>query len=342
MKELQTRELMTKEVTCVDPGTNIPEVIHLMQAYRHSCLVVTEENIPVGIITERDLISVLANLLKDPGAAKGSASTIMSSPPITLDLTVTVFEALVVARTKGIRHLPVVHPNGKIAGLLTQTDLVRAHFMMIEKIRELVELSVTTKTKELNEANKELKALALEDGLLGIGNRRAMEVDLQYTHSAAMRYKNSYSIVILDIDYFKTYNDDYGHLMGDKALKEVADSLKSSIRKSDRLYRYGGEEFLLLLPETKGEQAEVMARRMIKRLADIGIPHRKNPFKVVTISGGIGENKCGVRVKSHWKEVVAEADLGLYKAKRTGRNRIAVDFMEYDVQSLERKEKKLS
>ncbi|HIE64469.1 MAG: GGDEF domain-containing protein [Nitrospira sp.] len=268
MNELQSHELMTKEVTCVSPETKITEVIRLIHANRHSCLVVTEKKTPVGIITERDLIRVLASLLKGTDATKGFASEIMSSPPITLDLTVTVFDALVVARSKRIRHLPVVNPLGEIAGLLTQTDLVRSHFMMIEKIRGLVELSVTTKTEELKEANKELKALALEDALLGIGNRRAMEVDLQYTHSAAIRYKKPYSVILLDIDHFKEYNDDYGHLMGDKALKEVADSLKSSIRQSDRLYRYGGEEFLLILPETTGKQAEVMGQRMVKRLAD--------------------------------------------------------------------------
>ncbi len=335
MNELKSEQLMTTEVTCVDPETKIAEVVRLMHEHRHSCLVVTERKIPVGIITERDLVRIMAHSLDHPDATTGFASEIMSSPPITLDLSVTVFDALVVARSKRVRHLPVVNPNGEIAGLLTQTDLVRSHFLMIEKIRELVELSVTTKTEELKEANKELKALALEDALLGIGNRRAMEVDLQYTHSAAMRHAWSYSVIILDIDHFKEYNDYYGHLMGDKALKEVTDSLKLSIRKSDRLYRYGGEEFLLLLPETRGDQAEILARRMVKRLADMGISHSKNPFNVVTMSGGIGTNGAGLKRKSKWEEVVAEADLGLYKAKRNGRNQIAIDIIEHDVQIAE-------
>ena len=155
---------------------------------------------------------------------------------------------------------------------------------------------------------------------------RAMEVDLKYTHEDALRYQRPYSIALLDVDCFKLYNDHYGHAAGDRALQQVASYLRSMSRNADRLYRYGGEELLLLLPETRLAGAEVLARRLVEGLAECNIPHCKSPFEVVTISGGIGceELERGAADKT-WQEVAARADQALYRAKGNGRNQVAVE-----------------
>jgi diguanylate cyclase (GGDEF)-like protein len=163
----------------------------------------------------------------------------------------------------------------------------------------------------------------MEDGLLGIGNRRAMEVDLEHTHAVALRYKHPYTVVLFDIDHFKLYNDHYGHLEGDACLKQVSQTLEEAIRKSDRLYRYGGEEFLLILPNTKHSGALILAKRLVENLYNEAIPHCKSPHNVVTISAGIASYSASNGNNISWKNVVEQADKSLYQAKSCGRNQVA-------------------
>lgn len=249
----------------------------------------------------------------------------MSTPPITIDANCKLFEALVVARSNQIRHLLVVDGEGKLAGLVTQSDLVAAHFRIVRIQSEILEHEVTDRIQELETANKKLLELSLEDALLNIGNRRAMEADLAHTHATAFRYQRMYTVVLFDVDYFKFYNDHYGHGAGDEALKQVSRFLQNSIRKCDRLYRYGGEELLLLLPETSAEGGECLAQRLVQGLADCRIPHERHPLKVVTVSGGIS---CPAEEASDepWHDVVQRADRALYQAKRQGRNRVATFY----------------
>ncbi|MFQ5579545.1 MAG: diguanylate cyclase domain-containing protein [Nitrospiria bacterium] len=325
MQEVRIAQLMSKKVTCIDSDASLDDVICLMRQRDCPCLIVTEKNIPVGIITERDLFPILADRIDQANPETLHASEIMSSPPVVLNLSATLFKALAIARGRTIRHFPVVNTEGELVGLVTQSDLVRAHFQVIELQREVIERTVIVRTEELQKANYELKELALEDVSLGIGNRRAMEVDLQHTHETALRYNRSYSVVLFDVDYFQRYNDSYGKLEGDKALREVACYLKGLVRQADRLYRYEEAAFLLLLPETACEQAEVLARRIIGSLAELAIPNAESPFKVLTLSGGIGSEESGMAEKNSWEEVITEAVHGLTKAKQNGRNQIVAE-----------------
>jgi diguanylate cyclase (GGDEF)-like protein len=144
---------------------------------------------------------------------------------------------------------------------------------------------------------------------------------LTYTHAAALRYQRPYAVVLFDVDYFKLYNDHYGHVSGDGALKDISRFLKDTVRKTDRVYRYGGEELLVLLPETTRGGANSLAHRMIYGIMDMKIPHEKNPLKIVTISGGVSgpDEAAG---DEPWHDVVQRADCALYRAKSEGRNRI--------------------
>ncbi|MGA1843861.1 MAG: diguanylate cyclase [bacterium] len=320
MQDILIKNLMTCQVVSVSPDTSIQDILHVLREKNCSCVVIEERNVPLGIITERDLVRFLTDVVDKAKKPTKKAYNVMSSPPITINDTETLFNALSITRVQKIRHLIVVDSKGELAGLITQSDLVKAYFHILDTQRTSIEESIEQRIRELMDANEKLKALSLEDSLLHIGNRRAMEVDLELTHALNLRYRRPYSVVLFDIDNFKLYNDHYGHPAGDRLLKRISEFLQVNTRKVDRLYRYGGDEILLLLPETLPEGAVTFAERVIKDIELLAIPHCKTPFKVVTISGGIAD--C--TAKGSWREVIADADHGLYQAKNGGRNRISV------------------
>ncbi|HHH44506.1 MAG TPA: diguanylate cyclase [Gammaproteobacteria bacterium] len=324
MKEISVSDLMTRDIELMAPGTPLREVITRMQRKRHSCTLIGSHGSPEGIITERDLVQVLQKLMDDPDLAGQPAAAFMSTPPHTVQQDQSLFDALVISRAEHVRHLPVVDDDQQLVGLLTQTDLTRAHFRVTEMQQVIIERAIKNRTEELLNANRELESLCMEDALLGIGNRRSMEVDMQHTHSLAGRYQRPYTVALLDIDYFKRYNDHYGHQAGDRALQQVTGTIGSAIRASDRLYRYGGEELLLLLPDTVADGGARLCQRLVRELFDTAIPHCKSPYGVITISAGLVDSlQPAPGAGQDWQEVVHRADQALYQAKHLGRNRVA-------------------
>jgi two-component system, cell cycle response regulator len=173
---------------------------------------------------------------------------------------------------------------------------------------------------QLKVLNAELVAIARRDPLTGLGNRRALQEDLELLEARVARYGHRYCMALLDIDHFKSYNDTYGHLAGDKALQAVADLLKNQARGGDALYRYGGEEFLCIFPEQSLATGTIAAQRMRSGLESLAIPHIGNDDGVLTLSGGLAvldQNRQRLV-----PEVLKEADDALYRAKELGRNRI--------------------
>ncbi len=325
MNHIYIHEMMTSNVDSVDVSTSLDDVVNLMCQKTRSCMVVTEQiddrGHPVGIITERDMVRLLAeHLAEQDETVIHSISEYMSSPPVCINQSAVLYEALVITQTRNIRHLPVIDDDENLVGILTQGDIARAHFHAIEKQRDIIEHQIKERTRELMEANEELKALSLQDSLLGIGNRRSMEVDVQFTHANASRYGRPYSIALLDVDCFKLYNDHYGHQAGDDALKQVTNAVSEVLRSSDRLYRYGGEELLLLLPETPVVDATHVVERILDNLRSKNIPHSKSPHGRLTLSAGISSDTGGT--KTCWSDVVTEADEWLYSAKESGRDQL--------------------
>ncbi len=316
---------MTTNVLCMEPTALLSDVITAMHEHKYSCVIISENNVPIGIVTERDVVHFVARSYKEEFFYKRRALDFMRTSLISIKEEETLFEALTISKMEKIRHLPVIAKNGAVAGVITQSNLVDAYFRVIESATEVIEKNVQEKTKELADANEKLKALSLEDGLMKIGNRRAMEVDLQHTHSASIRYKSEYAVVLFDLDYFKKYNDFYGHPAGDVLLQKIANYLKESVRDSDRLYRYGGEEILLLMPRTDLENAKIIADRLVLELSQQKIPHKESQLGYLTISGGVS---CFTpdTIYPAWRDVVDKADKGLYLAKERGRNQIAIDI----------------
>ncbi len=176
--------------------------------------------------------------------------------------------------------------------------------------------------KFLGEANQELEKLAGSDGLTGLANHRGFEERLGLEWERALRSRQPLSLLMLDVDDFKAYNDRYGHPAGDLCLKRVADALAVLARRApDLAARYGGEEFVLLLPETPREGALRVAEEARASIVALGIEHdRSRAAPLVTVSVGLA---CLVpRVKGDCSALVDAADQALYRAKALGRNRV--------------------
>jgi two-component system cell cycle response regulator len=173
---------------------------------------------------------------------------------------------------------------------------------------------------ELERLNSDLADVARRDPLTGLGNRRALEEDLELLEARVSRYGHTYGVALLDIDYFKSYNDNYGHQAGDEVLRTVAAELRDHARSGDAVYRYGGEEFLCIFPEQSLATATQAVQRMRLGVAALAIDHVNNPPGVLTISAGVAQlDSNHTRSMS---DVLKEADEALYRAKDLGRNRV--------------------
>lgn len=176
--------------------------------------------------------------------------------------------------------------------------------------------------EELEELNSRLADQARTDPLTGLGNRLRMEEDLKVLRARAERYNQTYCAILLDIDRFKSYNDAYGHQAGDEVLKKVAATIETHCRSGDTAYRYGGEEFLVVLPAQTQESGVAMAERLRRAIEELDISHTtKDPPQVLTISAGVAAT-AQQREKDP-ESLIEEADEALYEAKKAGRNRVA-------------------
>ncbi|MCY6369349.1 GGDEF domain-containing protein [Clostridium ganghwense] len=172
------------------------------------------------------------------------------------------------------------------------------------------------KTLQIEKMNEKLKAISIKDGLTNIYNRRKLDEILECEYNRAKRYCREFSIILLDLDWFKSVNDTYGHNVGDKVLIETCKILKNNIRNSDMVGRWGGEEFLIICPDTTMQQALHMAERLRKAIETY-------KFSVVnkrTGSFGVATYKNRDTIES----LINRADKGLYKAKENGRNRVEI------------------
>ncbi|MBA3952747.1 MAG: diguanylate cyclase [Rubrobacter sp.] len=173
--------------------------------------------------------------------------------------------------------------------------------------------------EELEELNRMLFEQSRADPLTSLGNRLRLREDLEILHGRAKRYGHSYAVVLCDVDHFKAYNDHYGHLAGDDALRRVAEAISSGLRGGDAAYRYGGEEFLMVLPEQDVGVASTIADHLRRTVEALGIPHEANA------SGGVVTISAGVAILAETgdaDDLLREADAALYEAKEAGKNTV--------------------
>jgi len=186
--------------------------------------------------------------------------------------------------------------------------------------------SLLVLTRKLDDANRELTRLSAVDGLTGISNRRRFDDTLAKEWRRAARSGAPISLLLVDVDYFKQFNDNYGHQVGDECLKAVARTLEGKLRRpADLVARFGGEEFVALLPQTDVGGAVSVGEDLRRSIEALGITHNHSAVaRCVTISVGIASATPG-RDSAGPEGLIEVADQALYSAKRQGRNRVCCE-----------------
>lgn len=194
----------------------------------------------------------------------------------------------------------------------------------IEQYQHQLEELVLEKTRKLEEANKQLQEMVNIDSLTGLSNRRYFDEVLNNEIRRAIRTRTDLSLLMCDIDYYKSYNDYYGHVQGDECLKNIADCFKNTfLRATDTVARFGGEEYAVILPDTNLEEARQSATRLCNMINKLNITHEASPIADhITISTGVACMHPDERLLD--TELIQMADEALYQAKGNGRNRIEI------------------
>jgi two-component system, chemotaxis family, response regulator WspR len=205
--------------------------------------------------------------------------------------------------------------------ILKDENIQDTFLIAVEKVMEKHRLEMQNKQllAELELKNEELRRIALIDGLTGIANRRYFDDFSNREWRRAIRESTPFAIIMIDIDFFKLYNDSYGHQKGDDCLRSVAQALAGALRRpSDLIARYGGEEFVAILPNTKEDGARIVAEYMEKNITKLKIRHNKSQVSdTITVSMGIGS--VTPKRGSDVLELLSLVDKALYEAKRQGR-----------------------
>jgi two-component system chemotaxis response regulator CheY len=174
--------------------------------------------------------------------------------------------------------------------------------------------------RTIEEQRRVLERQATHDPLTGVYNRLRLDDDLEDLLARLQRYGHQFCVALLDVDRFKAYNDSYGHLAGDEALRTVAAVLSSTVRTGDAVYRYGGEEFLLLLPDQDLSGATVAVQRVRQAVRAAGLRHAASEHGVVTVSGGLAQ--CLDGTAGSGTALLEAADQALFLAKAQGRDSV--------------------
>lgn len=210
-----------------------------------------------------------------------------------------IFNYMLRSETQGAEYRTLLNGNDEI------TDLAEA-------FEEFTQTIAIQKNK--------LEHLSMSDALTGIANRRALDIRLKHDIELSSRQKSSIAILLMDIDCFKLYNDNYGHIAGDQCLKDISKVICESLhRDSDFVARYGGEEFICVLPDTNSKGAQEIATHIIEKLKHSALPHKhSNVANYVTMSIGITNSIPDGVITA--EAIISQADTALYVAKRSGKN----------------------
>lgn len=206
----------------------------------------------------------------------------------------------------------------KIMGdMITDTQAMLAQNQKLES-----ELSKSTHIMEQMQRDLEnIRREALTDGLTGLGNRKAFDNEMKRVMDESAAGNAPFTLIMIDVDYFKTFNDNYGHQVGDQVLRLVAKTMTDGIKGRDIACRYGGEEFAIILPETNLQAGLIVGNSLRKAVATKDVINRASGKKLarITVSAGIAEFAPGEKIS----ELIERADAALYTAKHNGRNQVA-------------------
>ncbi|SDK46299.1 diguanylate cyclase (GGDEF) domain-containing protein [Maridesulfovibrio ferrireducens] len=213
---------------------------------------------------------------------------------------------------------PILYPDGNPFGTICILDSKENnysdnHEKLIEKLRDLIEKELT-----ILDNNYQLKRISEIDALTQIDNRYSFLTKAEIEINRSKRYNHHFSFIFFDLDWFKKINDKYGHQIGDTVLKEFSKTVNSQLRTTDLFGRYGGEEFIVALPETDLASAKLLANRIRERVQKMNIVYESSNVSI-TVSAGVSELTDDDR---DIDTVINRADMALYEAKQSGRNKV--------------------
>lgn len=301
-------------------------------------LIVDDQKQNVALL--RDMLSDLGYRMSFAFSGKAAFELCQQDPPdlILLDINMPEVGGIktceLLKDEVGLAHIPVIFVTGNtdVRSLVKAFDVGASDF--ISKPVRPEELAARVRTHllvsafqhALTVANEKLDGLAKTDQLTGVSNRRAFEERALLEWNRARRDGSCLGLLMIDIDYFKLYNDHYGHQAGDLALTVVAQTMQDTLlRATDLFARYGGEEFAVVLSNTDADGIKIVAQRVLLAIQELEMAHDKSPFGMISISVGAFSGKASETQTI--REFVKLADQALYKAKREGRNRTSIKMI---------------
>ena len=271
-------------------------------------VLVVEDMKPVGILTTKDILQ----LIKNKNDLKRTVGEYMSTPVDTIHKDSSIKEALEFVNKKHYKRVIVVDDEGSLSGVITQKEFIALSYarwavLMKDHHAELSEMNHILKNK-----NKEYEIMASTDPLTGLYNRFKFSELYLSEYKAMIQRDNDMSIILLDIDFFKRINDTYGHNIGDQVLIQVSHALLKTLRSIDIVCRWGGEEFVVLLPTASLDNAVYLAEKLRAHIEELEM----DLVGKITASFGVSQ----VREDDEIHDVIARADKALYLAKNSGKN----------------------
>lgn len=299
---------MGKRAKWVNKDVKTEELFSDLLKNASDSVIVIEDSKPIGIFTTKDVIKVI----KQHKDLSLSVSNYMSSPVETINKNSSVRQALEFLKDKHYKRVVVVDDNGKMFGIISQKELISLSYskwvvLMKEYHEELNQLN-----SSLLDKSKKYERLASRDSLTGLYNRAKFLELYEASYEIMKQRENEMSLIISDIDNFKSINDGYGHNVGDKVIVEVSNILRETLRNIDIVCRWGGEEFVVLLPSVGLEGAMEIAHKLKDNINEAAIKQVQN----ITASFGVTE----VRYNDDIDSVIDRADRALYLAKASGKN----------------------
>ncbi|NOQ30555.1 MAG: diguanylate cyclase [Helicobacteraceae bacterium] len=304
---------MNKNVQKISKDSSTKDALEGMAENNYDCVVVLEGKLPIGILTTKDIM----NLIKNRPNLDSDVSEYMSTPVESLDENSSIKEAINFMQVKHFKRIVTTNSDGEFTGLILQKELISLSYsrwaiLMKQYSSELSEINTL-----LEDKSKKFEKMASIDQLTGLYNRyKFTELFVLEYHTMVQR-DNKMSLIMLDIDHFKKINDRYGHNIGDTVLLQLSNILLRHLRNVDIIGRWGGEEFLILLPTAEIENAKKLAEKLRLSIEEYDMD---NNLKITT-SFGVTEIKQGDDIKS----AVKRADDALYEAKAKGRNCVVVN-----------------
>ncbi len=297
-----------REVQTVTQDEITLNVLNKMAESNIDNVIIINDMKPIGILTTKDVMK----LMKSKANVMLPIQYYMVSPVNTVENSVTIKKALEFIKEKHYQRVVVINEKGFFAGVVKQSELIALTYsnwaaMMQEYQEELSEINTLLENK-----NKEYEHLASTDSLTGLYNRYKFTELFVSSYETMTQREATMSLIMLDIDFFKKVNDTYGHDVGDKVLVQISHAMLRILRNVDIVARWGGEEFVMLLPTANLDNATLLAKKIRKEIANLTIDIAGH----VTVSLGVTTVKIGDTLES----VLKRADDALYLAKNNGRN----------------------